>query len=284
MAQAIDPAGPARPGLKAVGVQQEAARAAAAADPLAKPGIKLEFRNVAKADITVYPVDLMQLYLTRRNLNAIAGIDLAGISPLVERSVVLGDGSDYDDRSKTIELPLTKEGAYLVMIRGDNLYTSGIVLVTPLELEVLEEPASGRVRISVRDARTRELLPKVGVKVIGTNNPQFFSGETDLRGVFVAEGVQGQVSAVVRKGAAEYAFYRGTTYVGQPPVPPAPTNGQQAGQQAPANSPPGMNQALDANLRMQNSTNYERQIRRLQERYQQVEPAKPPGAAAGGFK
>ena len=141
----------------------------------------------------------MQLYLTRRNLNAIAGIDLAGITPLVEKTVTLGDGSDYDDQAKPIELPLAKEGAYLAMIRGDNLYASGIVLVSPLELEVLEEPASGRVRITVRDARTKQLLPKVQVKVIGSNNPQFFSGETDLRGVFVAEGVHGQVTAVVRK-------------------------------------------------------------------------------------
>ena len=113
--------------------------------------------------------------------------------------MTLGDGSDYDDRSRTIDLPLTKEGAYLVMIRGDNLYASGIVLVSPLELEVLEEPASGRVRVTVRDARPKDLLPKVQVKVIGSNNPEFFSGETDLRGVFVAEGVHGQVTAVVRK-------------------------------------------------------------------------------------
>ncbi len=71
----------------------------------------------------------MQLYLTRRNLNGIAGIDLAGITPLVEKTVALGDGADYDDKSKSIDLPLTKEGAYLTMIRGDNLYASGIVLV-----------------------------------------------------------------------------------------------------------------------------------------------------------
>ena len=36
----------------------------------------------------------MQLYLTRRNLDAIAGIDLAGITPLVEKTVKLGDGQD----------------------------------------------------------------------------------------------------------------------------------------------------------------------------------------------
>ena len=231
----------------------------------------------------------MQLYLTRRNLNEIAGIDLAGITPLVDKSVPLGDGSDYDDRSKFIDLPLTKEGAYLVMIRGENLYASGIVLVSPLELEVLEEPASGRVRVTIRDARSKEVLPKVQAKVIGSNNPQFFSGETDLRGVFVAEGIAGQVTAVVRKGTNEFAFYRGTSYVGAPPQPQAVKLEGQAGQQS-ANMPALpqngqiLNQALDANLKMQNSSNSLKQIQRLQERYQQIEPAKPRGAAAGGFK
>ena len=43
--------------------------------------VKLDYRNVAEADVKVYPVDLMRLYLTRRNLDHIAGIDLAGITP-----------------------------------------------------------------------------------------------------------------------------------------------------------------------------------------------------------
>jgi uncharacterized protein YfaS (alpha-2-macroglobulin family)/tetratricopeptide (TPR) repeat protein len=279
---------PVAGGLRAVGLQPGELQGAGRQEPLANPGVKLEYRNVAKADVTVYPVDLMQLYLTRRNLNAIAGIDLAGITPLVEKTVALGDGSDYDDRSKFIELPLAKEGAYLVMIRGDNLYASGIVLVSPLELEVLEEPASGRVRVSVRDARSKALLPRVQVKVIGSNNGQFFSGETDLRGAFIAEGVQGLVTAVVRKESTEYAFYRGSTPVGAPPAP------VQQGQAANAPAAPpqpsqakageSLDQSLDANLRMQNSSNNLKQIQRLEQRYQKMEPGKPQGAPAGNFR
>ena len=56
------------------------------------------------------------------------------------------------------------------MVRGDDLYASGIVLVSPLELEVLEEPESGRVRVTVRDASTKDPVPKVQVKVIGTDS------------------------------------------------------------------------------------------------------------------
>ncbi len=128
-----------------------------------KPGpgdrVALASRNVAEVDLKVYPVDLMRLYLTRRNLDGIAGIDLAGITPLLERAVKLGDGLDYADKATPLDLALPKEGAYLVMARGRDLYASGIVLVTPLELEVLEEPESGRVRVTVRDAATKDPVP-----------------------------------------------------------------------------------------------------------------------------
>lgn len=242
-----------------------------------KPGVSLDYRNVAEADVKVYPVDLMRLYLTRRNLDEIAGIDLAGITPLLETKVTLGKGEDYENKTKSIELPLEKEGAYLIMVRGDELYASGIVLVTPLELEVLEEPEAGRVRVTIRDARTKEFVPKVQVKVIGGVNSEFVSGETDLRGVFVAENLRGTVTAVARRGTAQYAFYRGTNPIGAPESAPPPSDKTEAAPQ-PTDAP---SQALDNNLRIQNTTNQMRQIERLQERYNNTAPG---GAAAKGFK
>jgi TolA-binding protein len=246
--------------------------------PAGKPGIRLEYRNIAQVDVKVYPVDLMQLYLTRRNLNGIAGIDLAGITPLVEKSVALGSGADYDDQSRTIELPLTKEGAYLAMIRGDDRYASGIVLVTPIELEVLEDLA-GRVRLTVRDAKTKELLPKVQVKVIGSQDAGFTSADTDLRGVFVAESIRGLVTAVAKKGENQYAFYRGTTSLG-PAASPPPGVTETAPAQ-PAGGQPQMNQSLDFNLKQQNAANSGRQIESLKQRYNQPSAK---GAPAGGFR
>ena len=136
----------------------------------------------------------------------------------------------------------------------------------------------------MRDSLTKAFLPKVQVKVIGSDNPQFLSGETDLRGVFVADGVQGIVTAVVRRATNQYAFYRGTNYLGQPPKVPAFPAQEQSANQAPAKSSTGKaDQSLDANLKMQNSANTIRQIDRLKQRYDQ--PAgKPKGAAAGGFR
>ncbi len=144
-------------GLRAIPVQPTGSENAPKDGPAAA---KLEYRNIATADVKVYPVDLMRLYLTRRNLDAIAGIDLAGIKPFYTATIKLGDGQDFDDKARAIELPVKRDGAYLVMVRGDDRYASGILLVSPLELQVLEEAESGRVRVTVRDARTKARAPR----------------------------------------------------------------------------------------------------------------------------
>ena len=104
--------------------------------------MKLDYRNIAEADVKVYPVDLMRLYLTRRNLDAIAGIDLAGITPLVR-------DDDQARRRRGLRrqgprastCPLKKEGAYLVMVRGDDLLRLGDRPgLARWSCEVLEEP------------------------------------------------------------------------------------------------------------------------------------------------
>jgi alpha-2-macroglobulin len=119
--------------------------------------------------------------------------------------------------------------------------------------------------VVVRDARTKDLVSKVLIKVIGTNNPTFFSGQTDLRGVFVAEGVSGQVTAIARKEAGQYAFYRGKSQMGTSPATPAsPMSGGR-----PAAEKRDDSQSLDNNLKMLNESNQIRQLDRLQNRYQE---------------
>jgi tetratricopeptide (TPR) repeat protein len=228
---------------------------------VAPASIALGYRNVAEVDLRAYPVDLMRLYLTRRNLDDVAKIDLAGIRPTFEADLKLGDGLDFADKTRAADIPLNnKEGAYLVMARGGDLDASGILLVTPLELEVLEEADSGRVRVVVRDAVSKAFVPKVQVKVIGTANPTFVAGQTDLRGVFVAEGIQGQVTAVARKGTGQYAFYRGKAVVVAGRIRQATAPAQKADDAKKAES-------LDNNLKIQNSTNQDRQLDRLQNRF-----------------
>ena len=193
-----------------------------------KPGdaaeVELKFRNIPSCDVKVYRIDLMKFSLLRRNLGGIATINLAGIRPLHETSVKLGDGKDYRDRTQKLALPLTDEGAYLVVCRGDDLHASGLVLVTPLAVEIQEDAVSGRVRTTVKDVKADRYVNNVQVKVIGSGNDDFVAGDTDLRGIFVADGIHGRSTVIARAEPSRYAFFRGTTELAPPPPSSAPAN------------------------------------------------------------
>ncbi len=194
-----------------------------------KPGqpveLTLKYRNIKEAALQVYRVDLMKLYLQQKNLSAITSVQLAGIRPELEQTAALGDGQDYVEKERKVTLPLPDEAAYLVICRGDDLFTSGMVLITPLKIEVQEDSASGRVRANVLDTVKGGYRPEVHVKAIGSADREFRSGETDLRGLFIADNVHGKATVIAREGDSRYAFFRGETWLGTPlntPAGPAP--------------------------------------------------------------
>ena len=104
----------------------------------------------------------------------------------------------------------------MVICRGDDLFTSGLVLITPLEIEVQEDVASGRVRVNVRDTTNGTFIEGVHVKAIGSADKQFKSGETDLRGIVIADNIRGNATVIARDEQARYAFYRGKQWLGAP--------------------------------------------------------------------
>lgn len=216
-----------------------------------KPGqvakLPLRFRNVTSISVKVYRIDLLKFGLLNRDLSRITAINLAGIRPYHHLTVKLGDGKDYRDREQELELPLKEEGAYLVVCQGDNLYTSGLALVSPLILEVQEDATSGRVRVTVKNSVTEQFANAVGVKAIGSHNDQFQSGQTDLRGIFVVDGIQGTSTVIAKSNANRYAFFRGKTVLGKIPQP----NSEEK-PKAEATPASGEEQLLD-NLRRQNN-------------------------------
>lgn len=195
--------------------------------------LDLKFRNVANCDVRVYRIDLMKFSLLKRDLSGITSINLSGIRPLHEESIKLGDGKDYAWRTQKLELPLEKEGAYLVVCRGDDLHGSGLVLVTPLAVEVQEEASAGSVRTTIKDAAGQRFVSNVHVKVIGSRNDDFVSGDTDLRGVFIAEQIRGMSTVIAQADDGRYAFYRGQTSLG-PAEQPQVEQGQQQAEAKPS--------------------------------------------------
>lgn len=206
-----------------------------------KPGapvsLTLRYRNVKEAFVQIYRVDLMKLYLQQKNLSAITSVQLAGIKPESEQTLLLGDGKDYVEKERAIPLSLKDEAAYLVICRGDDLFTSGMVLITPLKIEAQEDSASGRVRANVLDTAKGGYRPEVHVKAIGSADNEFRSGETDLRGLYIADNLRGKATIIAREGDSRYAFFRGTNWLGSPENAPA----------QPPQKPQGEQQDVDYN-------------------------------------
>ncbi len=183
--------------------------------------IPLTYRNLKEVEIQIYRVDLMRLYILEKSLNDIRGIQLYGIKPYAEMKVKLGDGRDYRNKEKQLELLPKEPGAYLVVCRGGDLLTTGMVLRANLKIEAQEFLDVGRLRVNVKD--DKGYVGDAYVKVIGSGDQRFRSGNTDLRGIFVAENLVGQATVIVKKGD-QYAFFRGKG-INQPPRyrPPAQT-------------------------------------------------------------
>jgi len=144
----------------------------------------------------------------RRTLAGIRDINLAGIEPYRETSVALGEGQDYRDLHRMLPLEVTEEGAYLIVCRGGSQFASGLLLVTSLDLEVSRDPHASSVRVTLRDVTSDQYVHGADVKVIGAGKADLVAGQTDRRGLFVAESVVGSPTVIAHAGAGKYALYR----------------------------------------------------------------------------
>jgi len=183
------------------------------------PRLEVRSRNVDAADLLLYRVDLMRLYLREKDLSRATEVRLAGIEPIHMRRVRLL-GSAVQERTTTLPLPLGRPGAYLVVLKGEQAELSSMVLYSDLTLEIQEDRNAGRVRVSVFDPDGAP-VPDTHVKVLGNNSAGIISGDTDLRGVFAADGVYG-VPTVIARAGEHYAFWSGSAETrDQPPLPAA---------------------------------------------------------------
>ena len=226
--------------------------------------LELRWRNLKSADVKVYKVDLMRLYLQQKSLDNVRGVLLHGIQPLHQATLTLGDGKDcLGERKSDVDLPLPDAGAYLVVVRADDMLASGLVLRSDLEIDAQESFDVGRVRVNVK--RKGAFVPGAHVKVVGSGDGQVRAGDSDPRGIYVADGLVGRATVIAQVDDA-YAFFRGQA-VHQPaqfrpaPEPQADSPSQQPG------APRGKGRAFDAwenNVRF-NNDNRARQVQWLEQ-------------------
>ena len=177
--------------------------------------VTLRHKNLDEVDLRVYKVDLMTFYLSERDLERMTRINLAGIAPVIYRTLSVEDSKRFEWNEMKLDLPFEEPGAYLVVVESNGVLASGMVLRSDLEIEVQEDAQQGIVRVNARAGSPPKFAKGVKVKVRGNRNDRFVSGETDLRGVFTAADIQG-VATVLAQAGDQYGFYRGTQSLGQP--------------------------------------------------------------------
>jgi hypothetical protein len=175
--------------------------------PGRRPVLEAKLRNLERLDLRAYRVDLLKLYLLKGSLQDLAQVNLAGIRPVLTQNVRLKRKPGVTQEQK-IPLRLPGQGAYLVLIRGGPRLIHSLVLTGSLATEVTEDANEGRVRVTVRKNGGRP-VPGAQIQLKGTENEHFIAGRTDLRGIFIADDIQGAVTVIAHHDGS-YGLYRGT--------------------------------------------------------------------------
>ena len=174
--------------------------------------IELRYRNIEEAEVLAYKVNLMTLALREQDLSRVTEVNLSGISPTISTTVQLGGrgaGGGAMQASHEVTLPIEEVGAYLVIVRGEDIHTSCLVLINQMELVV--EDNSGNIRIQSIDPVTDTLIPGVQIRILDQGQVQ--SGTTDRRGLFVSDASDVIPTVIARRGSSDYAFFRGSTSI-----------------------------------------------------------------------
>ena len=167
--------------------------------------VELSYCNATTVEVLAYRVDLMRLFLKEKNLDRIAGVKLAGITPTCTFERKLPEVPTGTTGKATIDLPFEKMGAYLVLVRANEAFASGLALITPLTMEVQE--LQGAARATVLQGKEKKPANNVFSKCSDGYN--FTSGKTDLRGAVTLAAESGErITIVARRGKDEYAFFR----------------------------------------------------------------------------
>ncbi len=128
--------------------------------PNKPPRLQIKHQNVQQATLLAYYVDLMKLYLLKKDLSTVTRINLAGIQPTFQKQIKLGTNEEFYLRTTSIDLPLARLGAYLIVLKSKDREVSGIVLRSSLQLDVQQSASDGRVTLHLQKTLPLRLSPK----------------------------------------------------------------------------------------------------------------------------
>jgi len=165
--------------------------------------LPIRVRGINEISVWAYPVDLEQMFLRERQIQASDNVALAGIEPALhtEYELPLNYGS-LAEHSVSLDLP--EQGAYLVLVSSETARTSSLVVVSELQIDLVEDPATSVLRVSVTD---QQGVPQEDATVRVASNGSLSSEQTDLRGIAHIYG--SRTTHVVARVGDSFAVYRG---------------------------------------------------------------------------
>ena len=176
------------------------------APPTGRVELPLRVRGVDEVSVWAYRVDLERLFVREGQIQAIGDVSLAGIEPAIELQTDLpvnyGSLAEHE-----IALDLPETGAYLVLARSESARASSLVIVSQLQMDIVQDRSNGSLRVAVTD---RDGAPSEGAVVRAAGSGRTEKEATDLRGVALLSGYDHNAHVVARVGDS-YAVYRGVT-------------------------------------------------------------------------
>jgi uncharacterized protein YfaS (alpha-2-macroglobulin family)/TolA-binding protein len=155
----------------------------------------VKYRNVSEIRFKAYPVDLQVLFAVRKTLEGLNRIDLSGITPAHQWTLLLPDGGDHAWHEASVELPVGKDapGVFLLVAKAGDLEASSVVIKT--DLTVVLQQVGDKVRVHVTGADGKGVR---GAYVTVSDGQTIKArGLSDGRGVFEAPGVGSKPFVVV---------------------------------------------------------------------------------------
>ncbi|MEM1009798.1 MAG: tetratricopeptide repeat protein, partial [Myxococcota bacterium] len=145
--------------------------------------LKVQHQNIKTIQIHAYYVDLMKLYLLKKDLSNVTRIHLSGIRPTYNHKHTLGTNQEFTLRTTAIKLPLERDGAYLVVLKSKERDISGIVLRSSLKLDPQQDKALGQITVHLSQRPKKAPVARATIRVVGSLDRKIRSGKTDLRGI-----------------------------------------------------------------------------------------------------
>ena len=129
----------------------------------------------------------------------IEGIDRAVESrwERAQETARLTPGASAHHKARAIASPIRRSMTALGAAAGATAAAPGVGTSVAMGTLVAE--------LGVVALKTTDMVMSIG---------RFKSGETDLRGVFVADGLRGKATVIAKAGEARYAFHRGERWLG----------------------------------------------------------------------